>query len=419
MIQPPITSLYQPKLATIQKEQLGNIDLYYLNDESCNLCKIEWVFNAGTSHQSFSLQANFAADLLLEGTADHSSNDFARKLDELGAYFNVECGKDLTSFTLFVLSEHLATALNIIYPIFDSPLFSDEDYQNYLTESRQEFEQNLHNSGFIGRQNLRKKLYQNHPYGRLADLSSFDNISKEKARTFANQFFIGKSHTLFISGCANLTVLDLMRQQTNQREWQVAKKNGFNDSSQVTSTPGLIKIKHPTAQQDVVRIGINVPMPKEEDYLALNLCNTLLGGYFGSRLMQNIREEKGWTYGINSTILPGKQLTSLFISTDVLAGKGEATIAEINKEFSRLKTELTSDTELSQLCSYIKGNLLRSFDGVFEQMDRFQSRLLHELSDEHYLDYLALLNEVNPTLIQEVAKKYLNIEEFTKVIVEL
>ncbi|MFT6747044.1 MAG: zinc protease [Glaciecola sp.] len=413
--QPPIVSDFTPSIAKISTEQFGDVDVHYLHDENCEICKVEWVFETGTSNQNKSLQANFAVNLLLEGIPQYNSKQFAQKLDELGAYFGVECGKDYSSFTLHVLDSNLTEALDLIYPIFIEPTLDEIEFNNFLTESRQDFEHNLHNTGFIARQKLRRQLYDGHVYGNLASLKSFDEINLNDIKDFAKNNILQKKYKLFVSGKVDDKVLGLLKSKI--------ANNGLLGSipavsiQVATSITGLNKLTHDTAKQDAVRLGINVPNQDHPDFLILNLINTILGGYFGARLMQNIREEKGWTYGINSSIVPGKQVCSLTIGTDVLQNKGHDCIVEIKKEIKILQNKLVSEQELLTVSAYIKGNLLRSFDGVFQQMDRYQSTHLFGLTNEHYLDYMSLLNTVSAKDIQSIANKHLNVDSFTEVMV--
>lgn len=415
-VQPPIVSDFTPSIATVQQTSYNGILVHYLNDKNCEICKLEWVFSSGTVHQSKNLQANFAANLLLEGTQNLNSKAFAQKLDEYGAYFGVEVGKDHTNFTLHVLAENLEKALEIIFPIFTHPALKQEEFNNYLLESKQEYEHNLHNSGFVARQELRKKLYSGHPYGQLASINSFDEITLTDVKQYASNYLVNKKFELFVSGKADETVLKSIQTKIEGLNFSVIPVS--EKQQNCLSKIGLSEIKHATAKQDAVRIGINIPNQSHPDFLTLNLVNTILGGYFGARLMQNIREEKGWTYGINSSIVPGKELCSLFISTDVLQGKGRDTVAEIKKEIALLQEKELSKEELNQVCAYIKGTLLRSFDGVFEQMDRFQSAYLFGLSTDHYLDYMDLLNNISPNAITKACKNLLNIDGFSEVIVK-
>lgn len=413
--QPSIVSDYAPSIAEVSKTHFGDIAIYYLHDPNCDICKIEWVFETGTSKQDLSLQASFATNLLLEGTKDYNSKQFAQKLDELGAYFGVECGKDYTSFTLHVLNYNLKEALELIHPIFVEPTLDKIEFDKLLIESRQEFEHNLHNAGFLARQKLRQNLYLDHPYGKLAELTSYEQIKHSDIISYVSKNILGKQYKLFLSGDASDKVLSTLEKivSSHNQLSAYAKENQFKINSKL----GLTKITHKPAKQDSIRMGFNIPDQSHHDFLKLNLLNTILGGYFGARLMQNIREEKGWTYGINSSISPGKHACSLLIATDVLSGKGEACMEEIKNEFEKLQNDLISPRELNNVISYVRGNLLRSFDGVFQQMDRFQSTHLFGLDTQHYLDYLELLNSITRGSIQDTAKKHLISDSITKVLV--
>ncbi len=407
MKQPSIVSNFRPVLANIKKTVVNGTTMYFLNDKACDLIKIEWVFHSGTTHQSKSLQANFAANLMLEGTEELDSLSFSRKLDELGAYFNAECGRDFTTFTLHVMSIHLEAVLQIIAPVFQTPAFSEKEFEVFHKESKEDFEQNLHNGGFIARQSLRKKLYQNHSYGRVATLSSFDALSNEDVINFAKQQYIAKDYTLFVSGkitALEIAVLSKQLNQTESVEYRTSNKLKLNCNPQV----GLHHEYHKTSKQDSVRIGFNTVSQNSKEFLQVNIINTILGGYFGSRLMQNIREEKGWTYGINSSILPGELMCSAFISADVLDAKGKDCLLEINKEIEKLRNTAITKEEFNRVSAYLNGSVLRSFDGVFEQMDRFQSTYLNELPTEHYLEYLDLLNTVTMEELQHTAQEHFN-----------
>lgn len=415
MKQPTIHNTFKPVFAPIGKTKLGNINTYFLNEDKCEICKIEWIFNVGSKNQHKPLVANVCANLLLEGTNEYSSREFSTKLDELGAYFNVEVGKDFTTFTLHVLSNQLQKALAIIFPIFETPSLSDKEFKNLITELKQEFEQNIQKGSFIAQQKLMNALFVNHSYGKTAVLEDFNQLSIDDIIIFAKAYFIGQAYTLYVSGNANKNTLSCLEDQVKKQNL-IARNSGKADSN-FTSVKELQKIKHPIAQQDSLRLGQIVPDYTHPDFSAISIVNTILGGYFGSRLMQNIREDKGWTYGISSSIVPNQDVCYQVIASDILEGKGEEALQEINTEILSLHHELVSEEELSAVKSYLKGNLLRGFDGVFEQMDKFISVNIFNLSQEHYSEYLHLLDSITPQEIQNIAQKYFRPENFSKILV--
>lgn len=152
------------------------------------------------------------------------------------------------------------------------------------------------------------------------------------------------------------------------------------------------------------------------DYLPLSIVNTILGGYFGSRLMSNIREEKGYTYGIGSGMHPFRNSGSFFISTEVGTDVCNATVTEVHKELMRLINEPISKEELSLVKNYLLGSFLRSLDGPFSLADRFKGLVLHNLNYDFLEDYLHLLHTINPEKILEISGKHLHPDSMTEVI---
>lgn len=415
MQQPVIHHSFHPDLAQIDKKTIGDITLYFLNDPKCEICKLEWIFPVGTKHQNLPLQANVCTNLLTEGTQKISALDFSTRLDELGAYFNVEPGRDYTTFTLHVLSAQLPEALVIIQEIFENPLLGQKEFDTLLLELRHEFEQNSQKGGFVAQQKLMNLLFPSHPYGITSSLESFNDLSLQDIKEFAHEHFINQSFDLYFSGNASAENLRLLENFYQNKKLKQKQKRGF--PLVVSSQKAEAKINKTTAQQDSLRMGQIAPNYQHQDFLALSIVNTIFGGYFGSRLMQNIREDKGWTYGISSSIIPCTDACYLVVACDVNLGKGEAAIKEIEKEMQLMQNEAISKEELAAVKAYLKGNLIRSFDGVFEQMEKFISVNLFDKTQQHYLDYMNLLDKITPSEIQEVAKKYLIPQKFSTVLV--
>ena len=137
----------------------------------------------------------------------------------------------------------------------------------------------------------------------------------------------------------------------------------------------------------------------------------VLGGYFGSRLMSNIREEKGYTYGIGSYNVPMPLSAQWMIATDVNADQTEATIEECLKEIQRLRDELVPEEELNLVKSNFNGDILRELDGVFSQSDALKHKLNYGLDNSFYLDIIDRIKACTPDDLQRIARKHLNPEE--------
>ena len=170
----------------------------------------------------------------------------------------------------------------------------------------------------------------------------------------------------------------------------------------------------PGATQTTLRLGRVLPLPWDSmDYARFVLLTTILGGYFGSRLMSNIREDKGYTYGIYARTQIYRGVIVFFITADVSAGKAEAALDEVFKELKLLRSKAVDDEELAVVKNVLAGDFLRSVDGVFERSARFCD-MLGTGVDERLTDNLRLaLEETTPAQLQELAQQWLSPADMT------
>jgi len=169
--------------------------------------------------------------------------------------------------------------------------------------------------------------------------------------------------------------------------------------------------------QSAIRMGLPFINREHPDFPAVQVLNTVLGGYFGSRLMNNIREDKGYTYGIGSGITSYKQGGAIFIATEVGADVCKAATIEIEKEINLLKTELIAEDELNLVRNYMLGSLLGSLENVFSHADKFKNLYFSGMSYEYYDRYTEIVKTVTAEELLKLANQYLDFDSFYKVIV--
>ncbi len=149
------------------------------------------------------------------------------------------------------------------------------------------------------------------------------------------------------------------------------------------------------------------------DYARFMLMTTVLGGYFGSRLMSNIREDKGYTYGIYARTQIYRGVIVFFITADVAGGMAQAALDEVNKELELLCKEPVADEELELVKTVLAGDFLRSVDGIFEKSARYCD-MLGTCVDERLTDNLrSALQDTTPAQLQELAQRFLNPSDMT------
>ncbi len=164
-----------------------------------------------------------------------------------------------------------------------------------------------------------------------------------------------------------------------------------------------------------MRIGTTTISANHKDYLGLNVLNTLLGGYFGSRLMSNIREDKGYTYGIGSVLYSYKDIGLFYISAEIKQENCQDAINEIYSEIEILKTKKVSEEELHKVKNFMKGSMLRSLDGSLELSENFRAILKYGLDYDYFHKYLRVVSEIDSDEILRLAQTYFNVNQMVEI----
>ena len=285
----------------------------------------------------------------------------------------------------------------------------EEEFNRLLQKEKNDFLVDSEKTSFLARQRFAEILFNESEYGKVAHYKDFDNIEYKMSKSFVYDYIVNNPFKLLVSGSISTKSKVLI---TNFLESLEITSKGAKKRAKKCNPKKELHTISKDSEQCSVMLGKLLPGKTHPDYHQISITNALLGGYFGSRLMQNIREEKGWTYGIHSTIINYEEATSLVISADVLHDKGDDTFKEIKKEITRLQNELMSTKELDILKNYLKGNLLKGFDGAFEQIDRFFSVDSFGLGWSYYDEYIKTLETINPEEIQKISIQYLQWEDF-------
>lgn len=408
--QPKIHSNIQLAPIAVHEENVNGIEVSFVGGSHSPLVKLEMIFNAGTKYQSKPLVASIGFDLLREGHSKLEGEAFRNAINGLGVYYGMETTKDFGTLTFYVLERNLVELLKIIKGVFTSPSLSQSEFERLRQKLKNDYLIDCEKTNFVARQNFTSNMFLSTPYGVVAKLSDFDEVTYADVCSFMETFFIQNQFKMLVSGYVSQNIKTHIANFCNSLGYLSPMPSlvvsGF------TNKKGLVKIKKEGEQSSII-MGCSIPKKGNVDDHLIGITNTILGGYFGSRLMQNIREDKGWTYGISSMMMTYQDTSILAIASDVLKDKGQATLDEIKKEFTRLKEELISDNELDVLTNYLKGKTIRSFDGAFEQADRYYSVKSFNLNWDYYFDYVKLLDNITPEMIQNTAKKYLKWEDFT------
>jgi len=399
----------------VSKKLDNGIPFFELKTGSQPVLRLEFIFEAGTKYQSKKLQASFTNSMLTEGSEKLSAKEIADKLDFYGAFLQPETENDYANITLHCLSKTFTNVADTLAEIMLHPVFPQKELELQLQNARQKYVVNTEKVDFLARKKFNEALFgSEHPYGRQADESDFLKLTPDDLKEFFKSFYDLSSLTIIASGNFDENVFLQLNELFGKQKINPGR-NPLKISGQFPA-PGKYFVEKPNAIQCGIRVGKIMVTKTHPDFQPLQILNTALGGYFGSRLMANIREDKGYTYGIGSAVVSLSDTGYFFITTEAGADVCENTLKEIYFELDRLQNELMPDEELHMVKNYMLGSFLRNSDGPFAMADRFKSLHFSDLDYTYYDRFLDTIRNTTPLEIRDLAIKYLNINSLTEVV---
>ena len=392
-------------------------NIYCFNSGDQELVRIEWVFG-NLRFDALKPLLNMAVNsMLTEGTSTLNAAQIADKVDFYGAFLQVDYGYENSQVTLYSLNKHLHSTLPVIMDVLTDSVFPDKELETFKRNQQQKLQVSLQKNDVVARRDFNKAIYGDTIYGLGASFENYKTLHRDDLIAHYKQQYQPSNCTIIIAGKIEPDTLTLIT-NTFDKGWTNGDTPADTTQPEIESAKDLFYLtEKPDALQSAIRIGIPIVTRSHPDFQPLQVLNTVLGGYFGSRLMANIREDKGYTYGIGSGLGPFKQAASFFIATEVGADVCRAAITEIEKEIELLKTELVPDEELDLVRNYMLGSLLGSLENVFSHADKFKSIYFADLDYDYYDRYAATIKSITSPQLQELANKYFHFESFYKVIV--
>lgn len=382
--------------------------LYYFPNTNLELVKLDFTFESGSAYQQYKSQAHAANQLFGEATTLHTAQQVAEFMDFRGIV--VERMTDITqgNISFYFLRKYAEELLPLVREFFDCPCVTPQLFEAYISQRRLKIAQGFQQTNYLARNRFYECLYgSDTPMGTYAVPSDLDNLTVAAVEQFmAERYRLANAH-IVLAGNVDDSLLAL-----------VGKYLSGNDRVEQTPlilhNPAELKITDPqhvvlpAAVQSSLRIGRVLPMAWDSlEYAQFMVLCTVLGGYFGSRLMSNIREDKGYTYGIYSMTQVYRGTIVFYITADVAAEATRPAVEEVLKEVQRLQEELVSVEELDRVRNVMMGDFIRSIDGTFEVSERYRQLVATAMTEQFSANYLDAVQHVTPEQLQLLAKKYL------------
>lgn len=392
----------------------NGIKLYALNAGNEEVLKLDIVFNAGAISQQYKGQANFTAKMLSEGTSEYTAAEIAEKLDFYGAYFQAKSGTDDAVITLYCINKHLANCLPFIVEILTDSIFPENDLAILKKNTIQNLIVNEERNSFLARRTFNQSIFGNTVYGGYSTKEDINNIEQKILVDFYKHQYQKGIKYILVSGLVNDMVIKTIANNFDNILF-LANEDNKNNYQETIFEKETIFLEKPNSIQSAIRIGKKLFNRNNPDFREVQLLNLILGGYFGSRLMKNIREEKGLTYGIYSAIEAYPNDACWYIDTEMNNELCEKGVEEIYKEVKLLRTEKIGEDELRVAKNYLLGSFMRSIDGPFSLADRFKILKDYNLSYSYYYEYIEIIKNSTSERLLELANKYFNEESFSYV----
>ncbi|MFD3003399.1 M16 family metallopeptidase [Pontibacter toksunensis] len=409
---------YEIDAITLQVAEVNHLRngarMHMIKSETQPVIRLDFVFKAGKWFESKTGASDLAAKMLLEGSLNHTAKQIADKVAFYGASFENNHGYDRTEFTLYCLSKYVEELLPLVLDVLQNPVFPEEEYNLLKKRTIQNIKVQRQKNSYLATHSFTKQLFgEQHPYVFGFDEGDLESLTKEDLQQFYRSRFITQELEVFACGAIDDYMQRYLEREIQQLNIQPSKASHTfpqkEETARAAEKTNLVLVED--SLQSSIRMGRIFPHISDQDYLQLLVLNEVFGGYFGSRLMRNIREDKGYTYGIYSVISPKEETSLFYIGTDVGYTFTDKTIAEIVKEIKTLQQEEIPEEELSTVKNYMLGKFLNDINTIFDQCDRYKRIVLYGLSHNHYNDFVTTIRTTTSAELLNLANQYLQEED--------
>src|SRR6185312_16071063 len=337
-VAPPIKDAkeFELELPPYTKHTLRNgVEVYAIDLGKVDAMMVSWIFDAGNSYETGDGVAAAVNGLLKNGTSGRKAFDISEHFDYYGAYLNRACHHETAELTLHCLSQHFAELVPVAAELLADSVYPEDELAIYKKNAQQRLQVNLQKSDFVAGRLIDAYLYgDRHPYGKYNKPEDYQRLEREALLAFYREHYQQGACRIIAAG--KLPAGLVQHLDTHFGSLPLRRPATGAGVPQFPIVPAEQKkyrvVNDPDGVQGSIRIARNFPNRQHPDFQRVQVLNNVFGGFFGSRLMANIREDKGYTYGIYSYLVNNRQESALMISTEAGKEVCDAAIAEVYKE---------------------------------------------------------------------------------------
>jgi zinc protease len=355
--------------------------------------------------------AGMTADLLRKGTKTRDANKIAEEIDFVGGSLDANTDLEATNATCQVLTKHFDTGMSLLSDIVLNPVFPADELERDRKQTIAQLIRRKDQPNFIAGEQYRMHLYGNHPYGKPGDgtVESVTAMKREDINGFWQKYYIPNNSVLFVVG--DVKPADVFKKTAAAfGGWQ---KGAVPDMKPAPPTPpsgvNIVLINKPDATQSNVRMG-HLGMDRyNPDIYSVRTMNYILGGGgFVSRMMQEIRQKRGLTYGVNSQYSFNRFAGDFTVSVDTRTDSTAAAVIAVIDNLNKMRTSDITPTELSETKSFYAGYFPRQFETPEQVANQMATVELYGLDKNYLADYIDKMGKVTVADVRKAAEKYID-----------
>lgn len=412
---------FNVQLPPCEKYTLSNgVEVFAIDMGGEDTLMLNWVFYAGNWYEKEKMSASATNYLLKNGTSRLTAFGVNEHFEYYGSYLTRNCYTETAELTLHCLNKHVNELIPVVAEIVTDSVFPEEELSIYKQNSQQRLKVSLLKCEFVAGQLIDAYLFgEDHPYGKYSRLQDYESLQRQEILDFHKAYYQQGRCVIFAAGKLPADLGKQLEQYFGKLP--LRPHTGKDELVVHPVSPAMEKKQHitidPQGVQTAIRIARPFPNRHHPDFQKAMVLNNVYGGFFGSRLMANIREEKGYTYGIYSYLMNHVERSGWMVSTEAGRDVTAATVNEIYKEMKRIREELIDEDELMVTRNYMIGTILGDLDGPFQVAARWKNLILNELDEDYFYKGIETIKTVTAKELQQIADKYLKDDEFYELLV--
>lgn len=418
-VPPKIYPMEMERLLLPRKVILSNgVPLYIIECGAPEVVRVDFLFKGGYSVQQQPLQALFTNRMLREGSVHLSSKNISLQLDYSGAWIELYSSQGYNHITLHSLKKHFKYLVKMLESMIKEPLFPQNKLDIVRNGNKSYFQVSNRKVGNVAQRHIEQMFWGvNHPLGHIVCAQDYDAINRECLQCYHAGVYKSDTLSIFLSGSIDDDLIADVGKNFGIGKWGSDSCFPTKELPPPTSIFGRRKVEMPDVMQSGVKLGCMIMDSGHPDFLKFRFLMVLFGGYFGSRLMSNIRERNGYTYHIEAGIEEYGVKNAFVVSSETANEYVTPLIKEVYSEMALLREQLVGEEELSLVRNYTFGELCREYEGMSAKAEAFINVWLSGLSFEFVNEYLDVVRSVSSEELQEIARKYLLPENMSEVVV--